>query len=250
MIEINLLPGARKAKRGGGGAPSINFAAIGAAISARVKDKWLAAAVISGIVALVAIGFLFTSQRARESNLRTAEEKAVQDSTRYAAVLKDRARAQARRDSALIQLNIIRAIDEDRFIWPHVLDEVSRALPIYTWLRAVNYTGTAQGTNPPAAMKAPASEDPTKPSKKRRVEPVIPRDTVHLRIVGRTVDIQAFTRFMRSLEDSPFIAGVTLQKSEIQLENGKEVTQFTLDATYTRPDSALLRREPFTLTQR
>jgi Tfp pilus assembly protein PilN len=249
MIEINLLPGARKAKSGGG-APSINFAAIGAAISARVKDKWLAAAVVSGIVALAAIGFLFTSQRARESSLWSDEAKAVQDSTRYAAVLKDRAKAQARRDSALIQLNIIRAIDEDRFIWPHVLDEVSRALPIYTWLRAVNYTGTAQGTNPAAAIKAPAPDDPTKPSKKRRVEPVIPRDTVHLRIVGRTVDIQAFTRFMRSLEDSPFIAGVTLQKSEIQLEGGKEVTQFTLDATYTRPDSALLRREPLTVTQR
>ena len=250
MIQINLLPGARKAKRGGGGGTSINFAAIGAAISARVKDKWLAAAVIAGIVALGAIAFLFTSQRARESTIRVAEEKAVQDSTRYAAVLKDRARAQARRDSALIQLNIIRAIDEDRFIWPHVMDEVSRALPIYTWLRSVTYTGVAQGTNPPAAMKAPAPDDPTKPTKKRRVEPVIPRDTVHLRIVGRTVDIQAFIRFWRSLEDSPFISGVTIAKSEVQLENGKEVTQFTLDATYTRPDSALLRREPLTLTQR
>lgn len=251
MIEINLLPGAKKSKRGGGGGgPSINFAAIGAAISARVKDKFLAAAVICGIIGIGAIGFLFSTQRSRETNIKQAEEKAVSDSTRYAAVLRDRAKAQARRDSALIQLNIIRAIDEDRFIWPHVLDEVSRALPIYTWLRAVNYTGTAQGTNPPAAVKAPPPEDPTKPGRKKRAEPVIPRDTVHLRLVGRTVDIQAFTRFMRSLEDSPFIAGVSLQKSEIQLEGGKEVTQFTLDATYTRPDSALLRRAPLTLTQR
>jgi Tfp pilus assembly protein PilN len=250
MIEINLLPGSRKPKRGGGGGPSINFAAIGAAISARIKDKFLAAAVISGIVGFGAIAFLFTTQRARESTIKTAEAKAVEDSTRYAAVLRDRAKAQAKRDSALIQLNIIRAIDEDRFIWPHVLDEVSRALPIYTWLRAVNYTGVAQGINPAAAMKSPPPDDPSKPSKKRRVDLVIPRDTVHLRIVGRTVDIQAFTRFMRSLEDSPFISGVTLQKSEIQLEGGKEVTQFTLDATYTRPDSALLRREPLTLTQR
>ncbi|HJQ19807.1 MAG TPA: PilN domain-containing protein [Gemmatimonadaceae bacterium] len=250
MIEINLLPGAKKAKRGGGGGPSINFAAIGAAISARVKDKFLGAAVLSSIIAFTAIALLFLSQRNREANIRTAEAKAVEDSTRYAAVLKDRGRAQARRDSALIQLNIIRAIDEDRFIWPHVMDEVSRALPIYTWLRALNYSGTAQGLNPPAAMKAPPAEDPTKPSRKKRAEPVIPRDTVHLRIVGRTVDIQAFTRFMRSLEDSPFIGGVTLQKSEIQLEGGKEVTQFTLDATYTRPDTALLRRAPLTLTSR
>jgi len=250
MIKINLLPGAKKSKGGGGGGPSFNFAAIGAAISARVKDKWLAAAVLTSIAAFAAIALLFLGQRNRESNLRAAEEKAVQDSTRFAAVLKERARAQARRDSALIQLNIIRAIDDDRFVWPHIMDEVSRALPIYTWLRAVNYTGTAQGTNPAAAMKPPPAEDPSKPSRKKRVEPVIPRDTVHLRIVGRTVDIQAFTRFMRSLEDSPFIGGVTIQKSEIQLESGKEVTQFTLDATYTRPDTALLRRAPLQLTQR
>lgn len=250
MIEINLLPGAKKAKRGGGGAPSINFAAIGAAISAKVKDKFLAAAVLSSVIAFTAIALLFLSQRNREANIKAAEAKAVEDSTRYASVLRERARAQARRDSALIQLNIIRAIDDDRFIWPHILDEVSRALPIYTWLRAVNYTGVAQGINPPAAVKPPPPEDPTKPSKKKRAELVIPRDTVHVRLVGRTVDIQAFTRFMRSLEDSPFIGGVTLQKSEIQLEGGKEVTQFTLDATYTRPDSALLRRAPLTLTGR
>lgn len=250
MIEINLLPGAKKPKRGGGGGTSVNFAAIGAAISARVKDKFLAAAVVSGVIGFSAIALLYLSQSNREKRIAEAEKKAVADSGRYAAVLKDRARAQARRDSALIQLNIIRAIDDDRFIWPHILDEVSRALPIYTWLRAVNYTGTAQGTNPPAAVKAPPPEDPTKPSKTRRVEPVIPRDTVHVRLIGRTVDIQAFTRFMRSLEDSPFIGGVTLQKSEIQLEGGKEVTQFTLEATYTRPDSTLLRREPLTLTQR
>jgi Tfp pilus assembly protein PilN len=250
MIEVNLLPGAKRSKRGGGGGggPSINFAAIGAAISAKVKDKFLAAAVLSGVIAFAAIAILFLGQRNREADLKTAEAKAVEDSAKYASVLRDRTRAQAKRDSALIQLNIIKAIDEDRYIWPHIMEEVSRALPIYTWLRTVNYVGTPQGTNPAAAMKTPPPD--TGRTKKRRPEPVIPRDTVRLRMVGRTVDIQAFTRFMRSLEDSPFLSAVTLQRSEIQLEGGKEVTQFTIDATFTRPDSTLLRRTPLTLTQR
>jgi Tfp pilus assembly protein PilN len=172
----------------------------------------------------------------------------MQDSAKYAVVLQDRLRAQARRDSALIQLNIIRAIDEDRLIWPHVLEEISRAMPIYTWMRTVSYTGAAQGLNPPAAIKAPPPD--TGKVKRRRVEPVIPRDTVHVRLIGRTVDIQALTRFMRSLEDSPFFGGVQLQKSEIQLESGKEITQFTLDVTFTRPDTTFLRRAPLTLTAR
>ena len=247
MIEVNLLPGAKKGKRGGGGGgPSINFAAIGAAISAKVKDKFLAAAVISGVVSLTAIGLLFLSQRNREATLKATEAKAMEDSSKYAVVLRDRAKAQARRDSAFIQLSIIKAIDEERYIWPHVMEEISRALPIYTWLRTVNST-SAQGVNPAAAMKT--SPDTGK-GKKRRADPVIPRDTVRLRMIGRTVDIQAFTRFMRSLEDSPFLSGITLQKSEIQIENGREITQFTLDATYTRPDSTLLRRQQLTLTQR
>ena len=249
MIEINLLPGAKKAKRGGGGRgmPSINFAAIGAAISAKVKDKFLAAAVISSVVGFGAIAILFLSQRNRQSNLRAAEDKAMEDSSKYAVTLRERARAQARRDSALIQLNIIKAIDEERYIWPHVMDEVSRALPIYTWLRTVNNT-SVQGVNPAAAMKT--APDTGAKAKKRRAEPVIPKDTIRLRIIGRTVDIQAFTRFMRSLEDSPFLSNITLQKSEVVLEQQHEITQFTLDATYTRPDSTLLRRLPLTLGQR
>lgn len=247
MIEVNLLPGAKRSKKGGGGGPSFNFAAIGAAISNRVKDKFLGAAVVSAIISFTAIALLFLSQKNRESSLREAEQKALADSAKYAVVLQDRARAQARRDSALIQLNIIRAIDEDRFIWPHVLEEVSRALPIYTWMRTVAITGTAQGLNPPAAIKAPPPD--TGKVRRKRVEPVIPRDTVHVRMIGRTVDIQALTRYMRSLEDSPFFGGVQLQKSEIQLEGGKEITQFTLDVTYTRPDTTFLRRAPLTLTR-
>lgn len=248
MIEINLLPGGKRATKGGGGGPTFNFAAIGAAISARVKDKFLGAAVLSGIVAFAVIALLYLSQKNRESTLRDAEKKAQADSSKYAVVLQDRARAQSRRDSALIQLNIIRAIDDDRFIWPHVLEEISRALPIYTWMRTVSYTGIAQGLNPPAAIKAPPPD--TGKVRRRRVEPVIPRDTVHVRLIGRTVDIQALTRFMRSLEDSPFLGGVQLQKSEIQLEGGKEITQFTLDVTFTRPDTTFLRRAAFNPAQR
>lgn len=251
MIEINLLPGGKKPKRGGGGGPSINFGAIGAAISARVKDKWLAAAIGTGLVALAAVGYLFTTQRSRQSALLQRETKALEDSTKYAVYLRDRMQAQARRDSAFIQLSIIKAIDEDRFIWPHFMEEVSRALPAYTWLRSIAIAGPAQGLTPAASVKTPPpdSSPPTK-IRKKRPEPVIPRDTVRVRMVGRTVDLQAFTRFMRSLEDSPFMEGVTLQSSLPTVEGGKDLWQFTLDVTYSRPDSMLLRRAPLNVSQR
>lgn len=248
MIEINLLPGAKRGKKSRGGAPSINFAAIGAAISERVKDKFLAAAVGSGILAFAIIGVLFTAQNRKASALGERERKAVADSTRFAAVLDDRARAEARRDSAALQLNIIRAIDDERFIWPHILDEISRALPQYTWVRTVAWAGTAQGLNPPAAIRVPP--DTGKKAGKRKGLPKFPQDTVHVRLIGQTADVQALTRFYRNLEDSPFLGAVQLVKSEVQLVAGKEVTQFTFDFQYTRPDSTLVRRAPLTLTQR
>lgn len=247
MIEINLLPGAKKAKRGGGG-KSLDFAALGAAISSKVKDKFLAAAVVSGVVAFAVIGVLFWLQRGREADLKEAEAKAVADSERFAVVLRDRMSAQARRDSALTQLSIIKAIDADRYIWPHFLEEVSRALPIYTWVRSLAISGTAQGVNPAAAVRTPPPDTGTR--RRPRPDLVLPQDTVKVVMVGRTMNLEAFTRFMRSLEDSPFIEAVTMKKTEPLIESGKDVTQFTIEVTYTRPDTLMLRREPIVFTQR
>ena len=246
MIQINLLPGAKKSKKSGGGGLSINFAAIGAAISSTVKDKDLAAAVITSAVALVVIALLFTTQRTRDSSLRDAEAEQVRDSTQMARVLHDRAMAQAKRDSVYLQLAIIRAIDEERFIWPHIMEEVSRALPVYTWLQSLAYSGSAQGLRPAASIRTPPPDTGKVRRARREIE--IPRDTIRIQMVGRTVDLQAFTRFMRSLEDSPFLENVTLRQSIPAILNGKEHYLFTLDLQYTRPDTMLLRREPFTPT--
>ncbi|MEX2178816.1 MAG: PilN domain-containing protein [Gemmatimonadaceae bacterium] len=247
MIEVNLLPGAKRGKKGGRGV-SIDFAKIGAAISERVKDKFLAAAVLSGLLAALVIGFLFMMHRGRRAELLAAEAVAVADSARYAVVLRDRMQAIARRDSALIQLNIIRAIDGERLVWPHLLDEVSRALPPYTWLSNITNM-VVQGTNPPAAVRMPPP-DTARGRTRPRPLPTFTPDSVRVRITGRTVDIQALTRFHRNLEDSPFLGGVQLLSTAEVTESTQLVTQFLLDVTYTRPDSTLLRRTPLTLTPR
>ncbi|HEX7938137.1 MAG TPA: PilN domain-containing protein, partial [Gemmatimonadaceae bacterium] len=241
-IEVNLLPGAKRGKRKVSGGSAIDFQKLGQAIAAKFKDFYLAVAVGSWSVTLLVTGLLFMMQRTKAAALDVDLKKAVDDSTHFAVVMADRARAEARRDSALTQLNIIKAIDEDRYIWPHILDEISRALPPYTWLRTVNFTGTPQGTNPAAAYRPPPPD--TSKKKKKAVTFELPRDTVRVRIIGRTVDLQAFTRFMRTLEESPFLGNVQFSKTEQVLEEGKQVTQFTLDVVYTRPDSSLLKRVP------
>lgn len=246
MIEINLLPGSgKKARRGGGAA--LDVGAMFAGVRDRIREPWLIGAVASSALALVLGGWLFVAQEKRAATLDEDLQKAVQDSTRYASVLREREKAEARRDTVLRSLNLIRAIDDDRFVWPHVLDEVSRALPPYTWLVSLGFTGAGQGMSAISTVAAPA---PAEGRKRRRVETAVPRDSIRLRVVGNTVDIQALTRFMKQLESSPFLENVQLAKSERGQDNGKEVTQFQLDMMYSRPDPSLVRRVPLAVSVR
>jgi Tfp pilus assembly protein PilN len=261
MIEINLLPGSGKKKKSGGGGAKFDLAASLAGLSSKVKDKYLATAFLLLFVGGGAVGGTYTLQSKQESDLSSSLEIAVKDSEHFASVLREKQRAESKRDTVLRQLNIIRSIDEDRFVWPHILDEVSKALPPYTWLTVVNYTGAPQGalniaTGPgqkppvPGALPGAAPPDSAPKKKTKHVETEIPKDTVKVRLLGRTVDIQALTRFMKQLEASPFLTDVQLQKSELAIDEKKEVTQFTLDVTYTRPDTSLLRRVPLAVSVR
>ena len=255
MIGINLLPGtgtkARRSSSGGGRSlPRLDIAASIASLRQRIRDPWLISAVGATVVAVAAVGLLYTTQTRREATLQEAEQKAVQDSTRYASVLRERERAEAKRDTVLRSLNLIRAIDDDRFIWPHVMDEVSRALPPYTWIVSLGFTGTGQAQQAVSTVPAAAAAAGAKGARKHEIQTAIPRDTVRIRLVGNTVDIQALTRFMKQLESSPFLEDVQLAKSERATDNGKEVTQFQLDMLYSRPDAELVRRVPLAVSVR
>src|SRR4051812_3678423 len=115
MIEINLLPGSGKKSRG-----RRSGAGIGAAVSsaaATIKDPYLVGMVACWAVAVLVAGGLFMHEGSLRRDLEERETKAVQDSTRYAAVLGEKRRATAQRDSVVRQLNIIKSIDNNRFVW-------------------------------------------------------------------------------------------------------------------------------------
>ena len=253
MIEINLLPGGGKKSRGRSMGAGLAGSLSG--VLAKVKDPYLLSAVGASIAAVVIIGLLFVTQSARERSLIAKEQKAVQDSTRYATIVAEKRKAEAQRDSVLRQVNIIRAIDDDRFIWTHIMDEVSRVVPPYTWLTAVMQTSPVVS---PAAAKDPSAppnegekkEPPKEAGAPAAVDTAVVRPPLTFKIVGLTVDIQALTRFMRFLEISPFIQNVQLARSTPLIVEGNQVTEFHLDAEYETPDPAAIRRVPFTLSGR
>jgi Tfp pilus assembly protein PilN len=256
MIEINLLPGSGKRARGRSAGAGLSETISG--LLAKVKDPYLLSAVASVAVAAAVVALLWLTQSARERSLVEKEQKAVQDSTRYATVVAEKRKAEAQRDSVLRQVNIIRTIDDDRFIWSHIMDEVSRVVPPYTWLTAIAQTSpvvSPAAAPPPVDPKAPAPKTPAKkPADKEAgaptVDTAVVRRPLEFRIVGQTVDIQAMTRFMRFLETSPFIQNVRLAKSTPMLVDNNQVTEFQLDAEYEVPDPAAIRRVPFTLSGR
>ena len=100
MIGINLLPGTgRKAHRSGGRKPKLDIGASFASLRERVREPWLIGAVAATVVAAAAIGTLYLTQTTGEAALDESVQKAVQDSTRYASVLRERETAEAKRDT-------------------------------------------------------------------------------------------------------------------------------------------------------
>jgi Tfp pilus assembly protein PilN len=239
MIEINLLPGAGKKARGAGAGAAVGASFASAA--SKIKNPFTLLATASVVLSAGAIGMLTLQQQTKADTLATTEQKQVQDSTRYASVLREKKKAETQRDSVMRQLNIIKTIDNNRFVWPHIMDEVSRALPQYTWLVSIKET-----TPPPAP---PAAADAKDKDKKKPDLDEAPQ-VMKFQIIGNTVDIQALTRFMKLLEASPFIQNVQLDNSALVQAEGKEVTEFTLDAEYQRPDSTAIRTVPLTLQVR
>jgi Tfp pilus assembly protein PilN len=233
MIEIKLLPGAGKKARGKAGGPDVGGKVASAA--SQLKEPYLILCVASLILAGGVIGFMYKQQDDKNSELTATEQKNVQDSTRYAAVLREKKKAETQRDSVMHQLNIIKTIDNNRFVWPHVMDEISRAMPQYTWLTALEQT---------SAVTVVGSVDTTTEMEDE------PAPKLTFRIAGNTVDIQALTRFMKLLEASPFIQNVQLEKSDVALVDGKDVTEFSLSAEYQTPDSTAIRTIPLTLSVR
>jgi Tfp pilus assembly protein PilN len=252
MLEINLLPGTKKGKSAGS---SLSLGSL-RTIGANIRDPWLIGAAASVVIAVATVGLLFTAQNARATELEGRLDKAVRDSTRYARVLSARHKLAAERDSVLRQLQIIRTIDDNRYNWAHILDEVSRALPAYTWLTVMEQT--TKTPLPPgadtAATSRAAAAGAGKAAKEKAGDAAADSIAVHpplgFRVVGQTVDIQALTMFMRQLESSPFIQKVTLSKSEIVIVEGKDVTQFELNAEYEVPPPGVVRTTPLVVPVR
>ena len=68
MIEINLLPGAKKSVKGG--APRVNVGEALTGFKDKIKDPWLIGSITTVVIAVASVGILFTAQQARANRSR------------------------------------------------------------------------------------------------------------------------------------------------------------------------------------
>jgi Tfp pilus assembly protein PilN len=213
MIEINLLPGAKR-KRGAKGAgfklPNL------AQLAASIKEPWLVAAIAAWVLVLGLGTPLYVKRAHAIRDMEPRLDKAVRDSVQLASNIIRKKRLEQRRDSLLAEIQVIRDIDRDRYVWPHLLDAVTRALPDYTWLDDVA-ARAGEGDSTGGASFS---------------------------VTGKTASDQAVTRFMRNLEESPFIEGVQLVTTATVTDQGRDVTSFVVNAHYQQPSPSVLTLEP------
>jgi len=166
------------------------------------------------------------------SRLDTVLAGVQSEKRRYDAVAAQKHQAERVRDSLAAELTIIRTIDADRFIWPHLLDEITKALPQYTWVTQIQNLSSA-----------PAATTTTGTTTGTATADVASTDT-RVSIDGRTVDIQAYTTFLRQLTASPWISDVTATRATTVIEQDRPVTEFNITLRYKRADSLYIRTVP------
>lgn len=218
MITVNLRPGQKRKASGNVGK---QLTAKLKDLAARVKDPLLAGVVAAWVLV---VGFLMYTwgSTARELSRASSQlESAVTEAKRFETLMQQKRKAERIRDSLQTQIGVIRGVDRGRYIWPHVMDEVAKTLPAYTWLNTV----TSQGVVPSEAGDSTG-------------------DRIRFIIDGRTVDYQAFTQFLRQLEASPWIQNVQTLKSETVVEAQRPVTSFRIQADFAPADSAYIRTVP------
>jgi Tfp pilus assembly protein PilN len=212
VIEINLLPGSTKR------APRRRLPRVGGRAAPRgVKlpgvDRTIGMVAIAWVIGIAVIGWLHFSTSSRLDELDTELQAAVRDSARYAQ-LRAQGDSLTAQESVIAQkMQVIQTLDASRYVWPHIMDEVSRALPAYTWLGNMTEAFVQSG-NP------------------------------RVRVEGYAGNTFALTQFMNQLESSPFLHAVRLISSQQSQVDNRTVHNFVLEVGYRDPPPDAIQTVP------
>lgn len=217
MIEVNLHPERGRAGRGAGRRFPISLPTSfpkfgrGGGGEGGGRDIWTTLAVALPLLVVLVVGWLWFSQRSERSELEARLETAVEDSTRLSDLRALSDSLTARESRIGRRLELVKSLDDGRFVWPHLLDEVGRALPSYTWLTAL---------------------------RRNSAEPQL-----EVQIDGLAANPLAITEFVRNLQRSPYVGEVRILGSQQELVDNVAAQAFKLMIIYDSPPPRAIRAE-------
>jgi Tfp pilus assembly protein PilN len=203
MVRINLLshPDKKKKPTSAGRGPTLPKIASAPSIPLPILGGLFVLLLLAGAV------YLYFNQNRQAAAFEERIDVARQDSTRYSRAISKIREIEASQSAISARIQAIQTVDQGRFRWPHILQEVSQSLPDNAWLTSVTRSDEATEAD--------------------RIE-----------ITGVTFSNLTLTQFMTSLEGSPYFEQVSLIGSNRSQVDGADVTSFALVAVYTQPPSS------------
>lgn len=251
MITVNLRPDLKRKRAARNPLQGLTEGFRG--LGAKVKDPLPLMVMGSWVGVIGFFGFVMVSTSTQLSQLEPKLEQTRAENKRFRAFLTEKRHQEMIRDSLVAQIGVIRSVDGDRYVWSHVLDEVTKALPAYTWLTdmgADGVTNRPRNAAPPPPPNTPAGKRAKAAADSAAAAAAASRGKVPFTINGRTVDIQAYTKFLRQLEASPWITDVTPVSAQTVVEKERPITAFSIKATFRDADSAYIRTVPLSQSVR
>ncbi|MGH7593793.1 MAG: PilN domain-containing protein [Gemmatimonadales bacterium] len=222
MITINLKPGARRQAAKGDAIAGMRERLRG--LGQKVKEPGLVLAGGTWLAAILVVGVLFLRTQSRLNTLEPAMQHAQDEYQRYHSFVTQKRHEEKIRDSILAQIGTISAVDQDRYTWSHLLDEIGASVPDFTWLTSISPVAPAanQSTDTDSTVAAP----------------------VTVLIAGETNDLQNYTAFLRRLGESHWLTNVVPVKTETLIDRNRPIVAFTVQATFIRADSSQIQTVP------
>lgn len=212
MIEVNLHPDRERQEKGGFLSEYEFELPQWASADALTADPWTAALAVAALLFLAGVGGSWYRLQSRAESLDQRLEGALADSARLAELRSLSDSLKDQRETVRARLRLVKQLDGNRYVWPHLMIELSRALPEGVWITDVQRTS--------------------------------PLPNLRVTVRGVAANPLAITSYVRALRDEPHVGSATIQGSSRRDVGGISAQSFSLRLRYERPPAAQIRTRP------
>ncbi|MFC1537207.1 PilN domain-containing protein [Gemmatimonadota bacterium] len=197
MLKINLLP-PEKRKRLKKVKPASKKALAMPSLKFDFKfDPWVVVPAALAVVLVLFIAGSFFWLGHQEKSIRARRDSNRIELNRLKQVMLKINRFKKQTEQVEERMEVVLKVDRNRFLWPRVLDEISGALPRYTWLESISETS--------------------------------PFPQLIVRLEGTTMNNLSLSRFLRNLELVSLLSGVKLISSAERVQGNFSTQYFIIE---------------------